>query len=170
MLLGGEKYSKTHYEILSLKEDATHEEIRSSYRSSILIFHPDKSNNNCEGEEKSREDFLKIRKAWEILGDPRSRANYDRELRASRQLLAVADDVELEEMGIEQDSEGEAFELYHPCRCGDYYWVSSSELGEMGVSLNGKRIGKHGLGAVERELLLPCGSCSLKIRLKIPVN
>ncbi|CAN1197472.1 DnaJ homolog subfamily C member 21, partial [Linum perenne] len=83
MLRGGDNsIQETHYEILSVKEGASYEEIRSGYRSAILDSHPDKALN---APQSAGSKFLRVQKAWETLSDSRSRAAYDNELRSSRQ-------------------------------------------------------------------------------------
>ncbi|MCL7035663.1 hypothetical protein MKW94_028710 [Papaver nudicaule] len=127
---------KTHYDILSVKEDADYEEIRKSYRSAIIISHPDKIQGTTKTSDMQRETFLMVQKAWEILSDPKSRGSYDRELRDSRRgdTETADQDVNLEEMMVEEAA-GEVLELFYECRCGDYFSVDSIELGEMGYSL-----------------------------------
>ncbi|KAL5985887.1 hypothetical protein ACLOJK_027877 [Asimina triloba] len=137
MLLGGNKsFQKTHYDILSVKEDASFNEIRASYRAAILDSHPDKlcvqfeTSNTKHG---FQERFLQVQMAWEILGNSASRVVYDCELQTSRQDFEVADDVKLEEMTV--DDSGELLQLFYQCRCGDYISIDSDELGEMGFFL-----------------------------------
>ena len=61
---------KNYYEILGVSKDATAEEIKKSYRKLSLQYHPDK---NPEGEEK----FKEISEAYNILGDPEKKTQYD---------------------------------------------------------------------------------------------
>ncbi|XP_009789737.1 uncharacterized protein LOC107771555 isoform X1 [Nicotiana tabacum] len=161
---------KTHYEILGVKEDADFEEIRKAYRSAILCFHPDKqqkpsetSNFECLTENK----FLEIQRAWETLGNPRSRALYDSELLVLRQDVAIAEDVSLEDLTV-QDS-GDIIELSCPCRCGDYYFIDSFELADTGCSISrdGCTVSLLTSKSLPASIVLPCGSCSLKVRLLI---
>jgi len=63
----------THYETLELQETATDEEIKKSYRKLSLKYHPDRNGGNLEMVAK----FQKINEAYEILGDPTSKKNYD---------------------------------------------------------------------------------------------
>lgn len=65
-----------YYEILKVSPKATNAEIKSAYRRLARKLHPDK-NNGCE--DKALE-FAKIAKAYEILGNPKSRADYDRQI------------------------------------------------------------------------------------------
>ncbi|PWA61647.1 DNAJ heat shock N-terminal domain-containing protein [Artemisia annua] len=172
MQLANNTISQTHYSVLNVKEDASHEEIRTGYKSALLISHPDKlqkptptadSNHN---EPQSR--FLEIQTAWEILGDVKSRALYDMELRVSRQEDVIADEVELDDMIVEAN--GDVVELFYQCRCGDYFSLDSLELREMGFQLllEGDKFLLQTHNSVDMtSIVLPCGSCSLKIRLII---
>ncbi|KAI3513127.1 hypothetical protein L1887_20453 [Cichorium endivia] len=173
MQLANNSIRQTHYNILNVKEDATHEEIRSSYRSALLSSHPDKLQNTSPTTNSNHQDprsrFLDIQTAWEILGDVKSRAVYDRELRVSRQDEVTADEIELEDLAVEAG--GDVVELYYQCRCGDYFSLDSLELKEMGFEISTKKGGKISLQALDNgsltSIVLPCGSCSLKIRLVI---
>ena len=65
---------KDPYEVLSVKKDATDQDIKKAYRSLALQYHPDHNPGNSEAEEKSKE----INAAYDVLSDPEKRANYDR--------------------------------------------------------------------------------------------
>lgn len=157
---------ETHYDILAVEENASHDEIRAHYKAAVLNSHPDKVSINQESDQ-GHERFLKIQKAWEVLGDAESRALYDRELKAMRsEMVVLADGVELEEM-ILNDC-GDAVELVYPCRCGDNFSITSDELEEMGLLFHVER----GLEFLEANvapvsITVPCSSCSLKICVKI---
>ncbi|KAL5572921.1 hypothetical protein UlMin_022518 [Ulmus minor] len=171
MFRGKSNIQETHYEILSVKENATYEEIRACYRSAILNTHPDKLQNSCEtsySDNKSEDRFLKIQKAWEILNNHRSRMLYDFELRASRQDTVVAEDVSLEDMMVEDEGD-DVIEFFYQCRCGDYFSVDSLEVGKMGYDLlrKGSNICVKMGDAQPASVVLSCGSCSLKVRLFI---
>ncbi|KAG6624688.1 DPH4 homolog [Carya illinoinensis] len=170
MLLGVKAIVETHYNILSVKEDASYEEIRTSYRSAILNSHPDKlqkTSETSDPDQELRERFLKVQRAWEVLSNLRLRAVYDSELRDLRQDAVAADDISLEDMMVEDS--GDALELFYQCRCGDYFSVDSLELGKMGYVLlrEGNKISLQTPDASLASVVLPCGSCSLKIRLLI---
>ncbi|XWS24260.1 hypothetical protein CRYUN_Cryun28dG0085600 [Craigia yunnanensis] len=163
MVLESNSTRETHYDLLSVKEDASYEEIRTSYRSAILNSHPDKLHSDHE----SGDRFLRVQKAWEILSDPKSRAVYDSELRDSRQDMMTSEDISLEDMMIEDA--GEVMELFYQCRCGDHFSVDSLELGKMGYTLlrDGAEISLRTPDALPASVVLPCGSCSLLVRLMI---
>ncbi|KAI3460247.1 hypothetical protein Pfo_016910 [Paulownia fortunei] len=173
MILSNNLSQKTHYEIIGIKEDASHEEIRKAYRLAILHCHPDKlqmAPETSKPEHEFRNRFLEVQIAWEILADPKSRALYDNELQTLRQDAVTAEDVSLEDLTIEvADS---CFELSYHCRCGDYFSVDSSELAEMGYLFlrNGSKISLQTPGSLPASVILPCGSCSLKVRLLIDAN
>ncbi|KAL6500822.1 hypothetical protein OROGR_027330 [Orobanche gracilis] len=158
---------KTHYDTIGVKEDATHEEIRKTYRSSVLNFHPDKKQKPSEtsnAEQETSNQFLDVRRAWEVLGDPRSRVLYDNKLRESRQDAVNAEDVGLDDMIVEDV--GSCFELSYNCRCGDFFWIDSSELVEMGYPFLTNDVTQ----SLPASIILPCGSCSHKIRLVVDAN
>jgi curved DNA-binding protein CbpA len=64
-----------YYDLLEISPTSTQEEIKKSYRSLVLKYHPDK---NKDGEEH----FKQIQEAYEVLSDENRRANYDISLRA----------------------------------------------------------------------------------------
>ncbi|XP_059638285.1 uncharacterized protein LOC132280168 [Cornus florida] len=170
MFFGNNSIHKTHYDILGVKEDASYDEIRTSYRSAILDSHPDKLQKASETSNPDHElgdRFLEVQRAWEILSNSSSRAVYDSELKALQQDAAAAEDVSLEDITVEDA--GEVLELFYQCRCGDYFSIDSLEMGEMGFYLlrDGSKIFLQKSDALPASVVLPCGSCSLKIRLLI---
>ncbi|CAI0608185.1 unnamed protein product [Linum tenue] len=137
--------SGTHYEILSIKEGATYDELRYGYRSAILSSHPDKSQQNTTDYSATADrKFLRDQRAWEILSDSRSRAAYDNELLASRrrQDASVSGDIDLNDVGVtvieERGGGGVVLELCYNCRCEDCFSVDSSDLERMGYKLGSR--------------------------------
>ena len=63
-----------YYQILEVDKNATQEDIKKSYRKLSLKYHPDK-NGTAEGTEK----FKKISEAYETIGDPEKRQQYNME-------------------------------------------------------------------------------------------
>lgn len=65
-----------YYEVLRVAQDATGAEIKSAYRRLARKLHPDKNN----GAEDTARRFAEIAEAYEILGNPKQRAEYDRRI------------------------------------------------------------------------------------------
>jgi len=65
-----------YYKVLKVSPKATNAEIKSAYRRLARKHHPDLNN----GAENSSREFAQIAKAYEILGSPKERADYDRQL------------------------------------------------------------------------------------------
>ena len=59
------------YDVLGVRQDATAAEVRAAWRLAVLRSHPDKPGGSAD-------EFRRVREAWNILGDSRSRAVYDR--------------------------------------------------------------------------------------------
>lgn len=67
-----------YYDVLDLKQDATPQEIKESYRKLALIWHPDKKTGNAEM-------FELITHAYNILIDGTTRSDYDTSYNISKQ-------------------------------------------------------------------------------------
>ena len=66
-----------YYELLKVSPKATNAEIKSAYRRLARKIHPDV---NTTDTQNASGEFAKIAKAYEILGNPKERAAYDRQL------------------------------------------------------------------------------------------
>ena len=62
--------TKEYYQWLGLSDTANQDEIKKAYRQKAKIFHPDTATGN-------EAEFKKINEAYETLGDPAKRAEYD---------------------------------------------------------------------------------------------
>jgi hypothetical protein len=62
-----------YYEILGVSADATQDEIKKSFRHLALKYHPDKNGNS----EESKQKFMKIVEAYEVLSNDQTRKTYD---------------------------------------------------------------------------------------------
>ncbi len=63
-----------YYTILGVGNDASTDELKTSYRKMALKYHPDRNPGNTEAEEK----FKEAAEAYEVLSDPRKREIYNR--------------------------------------------------------------------------------------------
>lgn len=70
----GETISKNFYNTLGVSQDAKYDEIKKAYINLAKKYHPDNNPNNLEAEKKFRE----ITKAYEVLSDPKKRAEHDK--------------------------------------------------------------------------------------------
>jgi curved DNA-binding protein len=65
--------SEDYYQILSLKKDASEEEIKKAYRKLAMKYHPD----HTKGDKAAEEKFKKISEAYAVLSDKEKRKEYD---------------------------------------------------------------------------------------------
>ncbi|KAJ6503277.1 DnaJ domain-containing protein [Mycena vitilis] len=67
-----------YYKLLSLKKNATHDEIRTAYKKESLKTHPDRIANATPAEKKkATERFQAVADAYYVLSDPTRRREYD---------------------------------------------------------------------------------------------
>lgn len=64
---------RDYYDILGLKKDASHDEVRKAFRKLARKYHPDVAKNKDTAEEK----FKELNEAYEVIGDPEKRKKYD---------------------------------------------------------------------------------------------
>ena len=58
------------YEVLGVRPDVSHDELRRAYRRLLRETHPDTGGTAAA--------FQAVQQAWELVGDPEDRARYDR--------------------------------------------------------------------------------------------
>ena len=63
---------KDFYKTLGVNRQATQEEIKTKFRKLALEYHPDR-NKDASAQDK----FKEINAAYQVLGDPQKRAQYD---------------------------------------------------------------------------------------------
>jgi len=69
------------YQVLALQSNATHRQVKTAYIQLAKIYHPDVIKKQ-QGAAATNEQWLKITKAYEILGDQAKRREYDNEQKA----------------------------------------------------------------------------------------
>ena len=65
---------KDYYEVLSVPRGASQEEIKKAYRKMAFKYHPDRN----KGDKAKEEIFKEASEAYQVLGDPQKREQYDR--------------------------------------------------------------------------------------------
>ena len=65
---------KDYYEILGIDRNADENTIKKAYRDLAMKYHPDR---NLGREKEANEKFKEINEAYEVLGDPKKRKQYD---------------------------------------------------------------------------------------------
>ncbi|HEY5156258.1 MAG TPA: J domain-containing protein [Acidimicrobiales bacterium] len=83
-LLGKETAATaTHYEILGVDPDASHDEVKRAFTTLALRWHPDRqADPGPAARERAEWRMREINGAWEVLRNPASRAAYDDQLAA----------------------------------------------------------------------------------------
>ena len=69
----------TYYQLLNISPTAVAAEVRSAYRKKAFLVHPDRNKSP-----NANHQFIAIRQAYEVLSNPRKRAEYDAKLGVSK--------------------------------------------------------------------------------------
>ena len=113
------------YAILECNPESSLEEIKSSFQKLALKYHPDKATVNSTPS-TTNDEFVKISKAWKVLGNESSRKEYDArwKQRCMAQTWPIQDDVDIEDFDIE----GDTLEHTHGCRCGGLFRLTKTDV------------------------------------------
>jgi hypothetical protein len=80
-----EEATSTHYEVLGVAPDASHDEVKRAYTDLALRYHPDRNTfTDDESRELAEYRMREINDAWAVLRNPATRAAYDAALRGER--------------------------------------------------------------------------------------
>ena len=74
----------THYEVLGVDPDASHDEVKRAFLDAALRYHPDRLGTEADAAARERAEWRmrEINEAWAVLQSPGGRARYDEELAA----------------------------------------------------------------------------------------
>lgn len=129
---GGGNASKkdTHYSILGVKPTATQAEIRSAYLTGARKHHPDR---HVGAADQDDEHIQRLNEAHATLIDSGLREAYDRQLQSGSvnqqdrsNQSRISATVDLDSMETVDGSEILTF--FHPCRCGNGFYVDENQL------------------------------------------
>lgn len=69
-----------YYQVLKVGRTATRQEIAHAYRALMRLYHPDVDDGGSEASRRGSTGLLEVMEAFSVLGDPRTRAEYDKKL------------------------------------------------------------------------------------------
>lgn len=69
--------TKDYYKILGVSKDADELQIKSAYRRSVKLNHPDKAHKQGLSKEDAEKKMASINEAYEVLSDPELKARFD---------------------------------------------------------------------------------------------
>ena len=103
--------------------------------------------------------LAKIREAYGVLREEKSRLQYDRQLSVVAMFRGGQepdDDIELNDMTISKEDDGEEIMYNHQCRCGDWYSLRECDVETLKQTVT------------LSHALIPCPSCSLVLGVRVP--
>lgn len=113
--------SVNFYEILEIPETASPDEVKKSYQTLILKYHPDKQQKDGSSDS---DRFILIDEAWKTLRDPELRKVYDSELLQKKfnETPIIFDTLRKENLSYDEEN----FEYFYMCRCGGVYIINEN--------------------------------------------
>jgi hypothetical protein len=112
-----------------------------------------------------------VQQAWEVLQDSSKRAAYDRQLAlaAAAAQMHINETVPLADLA-EDAVDGLPCRAW-PCRCGGTYWLfeEDAQAAQAAAAADAAQAAAAGTAeARPAELVVPCSTCSLHIRVLAP--
>ncbi len=85
----------THYDVLNVDPTAEFETIRRAWRVKVRLLHPDRHRDSPKDvQAEAVKETLRVNNAWETLGDPRKRREYDVQLMRLRDVRRAQEPAE----------------------------------------------------------------------------
>lgn len=111
------------YDILGLTRTCSEDDVRKAYRRLALQMHPDR---NLGNEEESRQVFMLVGEAYEVLSDPERRAVYDR---FGREGLAAHDQGHRHPASAPPSPAAPAGDAFHAGGDGNFSYHDDADFG-----------------------------------------
>lgn len=126
--------SKDFYSVLGVAKDATDDDIKKSYRKLAMKHHPDRLSGKPDNEKKEAEDkFKEISEAYEVLGDPQRKAQYD----------TYGSDVGSSNQGFSQDQFNDIISKHFSDIFGNGVFQQRTQIHNVTISLEDAYVGKN---------------------------
>lgn len=114
---------KTLYQILTVKQDATADDLKQAYRRLVMQTHPDRNK-----EPDAREQFEQIQAAYEVLRDDQKRKRYNAGLKLEATLYQRPKNFQVHR------HTDDAYGYRSPLRCGLLFVEGTFQVGQLIVS------------------------------------
>ncbi|XP_043915520.1 dnaJ homolog subfamily C member 24 [Protopterus annectens] len=125
--MDGKKQQKDWYRILGAEPYESQAELKLKYQKLALLYHPDKQSADMPAGEVEElvQRFIEINQAWKILGNEKTKKEYDVQRREDELMKngLIYTVVHLEDMDWNDD---EQCYIYR-CRCGGEYLISKED-------------------------------------------
>lgn len=136
--------------------------MKQRYQQLVKKTHPDKVQQSYRTDgtpdsDKHVEDFIAIKRSWDILGDPVAKREYDANLKQAifDENVNIAGTVSLKEFQVHSTDTPEATNMNqysYDCRCGGEYILTDADLSVSRSSL-------------PEQFIIGCSNCSLYVEI-----
>eukprot|EP00963_Diacronema_lutheri_P001734 scaffold113_cov339-Pavlova_lutheri.AAC.5 len=148
--MGGRGHGQTHYQVIGASPDASQEQLRKAYLQQACQKHPDRH----EDPIGAHGEFQKLQEAWENLKTPEKRHAYDKQLERMEMCtrIAVAEQIDLDDMESTWCGARKTHAFRKTCRCGGTYLLWEDEMNEE-----------------QNQVVVGCELCSLHVQIHYAV-